>query len=210
MNEDFRDFLRALLGAGARFLVVGAHALAVHGVPRATGDLDVWIETSAENVEQVWAGVLAFGAPVESLGVTRDDLRKHNVVVQIGTPPRRIDVLTSITGVKFDEAWLERTTHAVDDAVVVSVLGCWGDAVFSGVNQDRLLAQPSVTSPERGCDTLEPALQRSATLDKPPHQCGLQPVVGSHSRGRLGHVRIAENAHQATRTIIDSVRAISA
>ena len=111
MNEDFRDFLRALLAASARFLVVGAHALAVHGVPRATGDLDVWIETSVENVERVWAGVLAFGVPVESLGVTRDELTKRNIVVQIGIPPRRIDLLTSITGVTFDEAWPDRAIH---------------------------------------------------------------------------------------------------
>ena len=118
MNEDFRDFLRALLDARARFLVVGAHALAVHGVPRATGDLDVWIDVSTENVERVWAGMLAFGAPVESLGVTPDDLTKPNVVVQIGTPPRRIDLLTSITGVTFDEAWPDRATHTVDDIAI--------------------------------------------------------------------------------------------
>lgn len=114
MNEDFRDLLAALLGADARFLVVGAHALAIHGVPRATGDLDVWIARDAGNVERVWAALLRFGAPVAAMGVGQGDLARPGVVVQIGLPPRRIDLLTSISGVEFDEAWAGRVTHTVD------------------------------------------------------------------------------------------------
>lgn len=118
MNEDFRDLLAALLGVEARFLVVGAHALAVHGVPRATGDLDVWIAADPANAERVWSGLMRFGAPVAALGVSRDDLTQPDRVVQIGLPPRRIDILTSISGVAFDEAWPERVTHEVDGLVV--------------------------------------------------------------------------------------------
>ena len=113
VNEDFRDLLASLLEAGARFLVVGAHALAVHGVPRATGDLDVWTEGSAANTERVWAGLLRFGAPVGALGLSRDDLMRADQVVQIGLPPRRIDLLTSISGVEFEEAWRGRITREV-------------------------------------------------------------------------------------------------
>lgn len=113
MNDDFRDFLAALLEAGARFLVVGAHALAVHGVPRATGDIDVWIATEAENTEKVWAALLRFGAPMEAMGVSQDDLRLPDQVLQIGLPPRRIDLLTAITGVGFPEAWEGRIEHVV-------------------------------------------------------------------------------------------------
>lgn len=113
MNDDFRDLLAALLEAGARFLVVGAHAMAVHGVPRATGDLDVWIASDPDNAERVWDALLRFGAPVPAVGVRREDLTQADAVVQIGLPPRRIDVLTSITGVGFDEAWLARVTHQV-------------------------------------------------------------------------------------------------
>lgn len=113
MNEDFRDFLAALLGAEVRFLVVGAHALAVHGVPRATGDLDVWVECTEANAARAWAALLGFGAPVETLGVERSDLRTPGTVIQLGLPPRRIDVLTSITGVEFAEAWTTRVEHAV-------------------------------------------------------------------------------------------------
>lgn len=113
MNEDFEDLLSALLQAGARFLVVGAHALAVHGVPRATGDLDVWIDVAPENAERVWQGLARFGAPIEAMHVTMQDLTRPDLVVQIGVPPRRIDVLTSVTGVDFASAWAGRVVHSV-------------------------------------------------------------------------------------------------
>lgn len=113
MNDDFRDLLAALLTAGARFLVVGAHALAVHGVPRATGDLDVWIAADPDNAGRVHGALVAFGAPVVAMGVTHADFTRPDQVIQIGPPPRRIDVLTAITGVRFDEAWPERVTHDV-------------------------------------------------------------------------------------------------
>ena len=113
MNEDFRDLLASLLEAGARFLVVAAHALAVHGVPRATGDLDVWIDRNPTNVERVWTALTRFGAPVAALGIRQQDLAAADTVVQIGTPPRRIDILTQISGVDFEEAWASRAVQKV-------------------------------------------------------------------------------------------------
>jgi hypothetical protein len=113
VNEDFRDLLAALLDDDVRFLVVGAHAMAVHGVPRATGDLDVWIGPDAGNAERAWSAVARFGAPLEAMGVTREDFGRPGRVVQVGLPPRRIDILTSISGVPFDEAWSGRVTHEV-------------------------------------------------------------------------------------------------
>jgi hypothetical protein len=118
VNEDFRDLLAALLAEGARFLVVGAHALAVHGIPRATGDLDVWIAADAENARRVHRALIRFGAPMTAMGVSPGDLTRPEQVVQIGLPPRRIDVLTSITGVGFDEAWPDRVSHDVGGAPV--------------------------------------------------------------------------------------------
>ena len=118
MNEDFRDILGELLSARARFLVVGAHAVAVHGIPRATGDLDIWIDSEPDNVSRVWVAMVRFGAPVETLGVTRTDLEESGVIVQIGFPPRRIDILTSVTGLAFEEAWTSRVTHRIDDLEV--------------------------------------------------------------------------------------------
>jgi hypothetical protein len=118
VNDDFLDFLRALLDAEARFLVVGAHALAIYGVPRATEDIDVWIQRDAENALRVWAAFMAFGAPTDDLDITTADLQRPEVVIQLGLPPRRIDVLTDVTGLTFDEAWPRRTVHDVESLPV--------------------------------------------------------------------------------------------
>ena len=114
MNPDFTEFLAALLRAGARFLIVGAHAMAAHGVPRATGDLDVWVAPDLDNAERVWAALLDFGAPVKTLGLSARDLAADRMVFQMGIPPRRIDVLTAVTGLQFDAAWRTRRILRVD------------------------------------------------------------------------------------------------
>lgn len=112
MSDDWADLLAALSESGARFLVVGAHAMAVHGVPRGTQDLDIWIDPERDNAERVWRGLAAFGAPLEDLGITREDLSRPGIVIQLGLPPNRIDLLTSISGVpEFEAAWAERVEH---------------------------------------------------------------------------------------------------
>ncbi len=105
--------LHALLDAGARFLVVGAHAMAVHGVPRATGDLDLWIDPEPLNAARVWQALLDFGAPAGSKGIAQEDLATPGIVVQIGLPPRRIDILTRVSGLDFERAWGNRVLHAL-------------------------------------------------------------------------------------------------
>lgn len=106
--------LACLLAAGARFLVVGAHAMAIHGVPRATGDLDIWIETSPANSERVWTALVRFGAPVDALSLSRQALAVPEQVIQLGVPPSRIDLLTALTGVDFESAWESRQIQRVD------------------------------------------------------------------------------------------------
>ncbi len=124
MNEDFLDFLMALLAEKAEFLVVGAHALAVHGVLRATGDLDVWINPTASNADRVWKALVRFNAPVDDLGITRGDLQSSDSVIQLGLPPRRIDLLTAISGIgSFAEAWQEKTEIEMGMPSPVPVLG---------------------------------------------------------------------------------------
>lgn len=114
MSDDWADVLGALAESGARFLVVGAHAMAVHGVPRGTQDLDIWIDPSTENAQRVWRGLAAFGAPLEELGISREDLSRSGTVIQLGLPPNRIDLLTGISGVPdFDAAWAERVEHSL-------------------------------------------------------------------------------------------------
>src|SRR5690242_19792382 len=91
LNEDFIDLLRCLLEARVEFVIVGAHALAAHGLPRATGDLDVLVQPTAENSERVIQALETFGAPLAVHGVSRGDFEIPDNVYQIGLPPRRID-----------------------------------------------------------------------------------------------------------------------
>jgi len=121
LSPDFKDLLSAFNAHGVEYLVVGAHALAAHGRIRATVDLDVWVRPKAENARRVMQALAAFGAPLQEL--TQSDLTQPGVVFQIGVPPVRIDVLTAIDGVEFEDAWRERysTTFAGEPAAVLSV-----------------------------------------------------------------------------------------
>ncbi len=87
--------------------------MAVHGVPRATGDLDVWVSSDPSNADLVRQAIVDFGAPVDALGISSEDLEKQGTVLQIGQPPRRIDILTTVTGLDFDDAWRNRIIHRV-------------------------------------------------------------------------------------------------
>jgi len=118
LNADFRDLLSALLVEHAEFVVVGAYALALHGVPRFTGDLDVLVNPTADNAGRVWRALAAFGAPVGAGRLVEADLATPDMVYQIGVAPRRIDVLTGITGVTFREAWDTRETAHVDGLAI--------------------------------------------------------------------------------------------
>ena len=106
MNPDFVEMLAALHAAGADYLVVGAHALSAHGRPRATGDLDLWVRPTGENASRVYTALQRFGAPLHDLQVA--DLATPDLVFQIGVAPARIDILTSISGVTFEEGWASR------------------------------------------------------------------------------------------------------
>jgi hypothetical protein len=121
MNPDFLDLLRSLLDAEARFLVVGAYAVGVHGRPRATKDLDVWVDASDDNAPRVMKALSAFGAPL--MGLTEEDLRRPGVGLQIGVEPGRIDVLTTISGLTFGEAWPGRKDASFGEGVRCSVIG---------------------------------------------------------------------------------------
>jgi hypothetical protein len=116
MNQDFVDLLRAFAAADVRFLVVGAYALAHHGRPRATGDLDIWVDATSENAARVMRALAAFGAPL--VDVDERDFASPGVVYQIGVPPGRIDVLTELTGITFAEAWPGRESGRFGELTV--------------------------------------------------------------------------------------------
>src|SRR5262245_11277559 len=120
MNRDFVEMLSALCAAGVEFLIVGAHALAVHGTPRATGDLDIWVRPTADNAERVLTALRAFGAPLFDL--TPTDFTQPDTVFQIGLPPSRIDVLSGVSGLTFEAAWTNRV-HVTVGELTVPVIG---------------------------------------------------------------------------------------
>ncbi len=106
MNQDFLDLLRAFVAHDVRFLIVGAYALAIHGRPRATGALDVWVDATPNNAARVYEALRRFGAPLDD--VSERDFSVPGIVYQIGLPPGRIDVLTQLSGLVFDDAWPTR------------------------------------------------------------------------------------------------------
>ena len=106
MNPDFKELLLAFNAHNVEYLIVGAHALAAHGHVRATKDLEVWVRPDRANAPRVLQSLSDFGAPLSDL--TEDDLTRKDTIVQIGVPPVRIDVITHIDGVEFEEAWPDR------------------------------------------------------------------------------------------------------
>jgi len=116
LNPDYKDMLSAFLDHDVRFLVVGAYAMSSHGFVRATGDIDLWVEPTPANAARVYAALTAFGAPADHFDEA--DFTIAERVLQLGVAPQRIDVLTSISGVRFDEAWEAREIGRLDDMEV--------------------------------------------------------------------------------------------
>ncbi len=112
LNPDYRDILSAFTVENVEYLLVGAYALAAHGFVRATGDIDLWTRPSEENAERVIRALARFGAPLSEVSVA--DFTEPGIVFQLGVAPRRIDILTMIDGVSFEEAWQERKQIEVD------------------------------------------------------------------------------------------------
>jgi len=119
VNPDFRDLFAALNDAHVDFLIVGGYALAVHGVPRFTKDLDVWVRADEANAARVWQALDAFGAPFGDLAM--EDLSSPGIVFQMGLPPNRIDILTGVDGLGFEDAWSHRLPSAYGDQPVMVI-----------------------------------------------------------------------------------------
>jgi hypothetical protein len=120
LNADFRDVLSCFNAGSVEYLVVGAYALAAHGLPRATGDIDLWVRATPENAQRVADALVRFGAPAESVSVA--DFALSDRILQIGVPPGRVDVITSIDGVEFDDAWPRRLEITLE-GLPICILG---------------------------------------------------------------------------------------
>jgi Nucleotidyl transferase of unknown function (DUF2204) len=103
LSQDFKEFIQLLNANQVEYLVVGGYAVAIHGFPRTTGDIDFWIKPNQENAERIMKSLISFG--FGSLDISIDDFIKKNSVVQLGFPPNRIDIMTNVSGITFDECW---------------------------------------------------------------------------------------------------------
>jgi hypothetical protein len=113
LNQDYKEFLKLLNENGVEFLVVGGYALGFHGYPRYTGDIDIWLNVNERNAERIIKAIEGFG--FSSLGLKKQDFLEKDNVIQLGYPPIRIDILTSIDGVEFNEAFKNKTTVLLDN-----------------------------------------------------------------------------------------------
>lgn len=116
LHPDWKEFLELLNSNEVEYLIVGAHARGLYGVPRYTGDLDIFVRSSPENARRLERALQAFG--FGSLELTAEDFLVPNRVIQLGIEPYRIDLLTSISGVEFEEAWSDRVAGDLDGVPV--------------------------------------------------------------------------------------------
>ncbi len=116
LNQDFKEFIRSLNDSGVRYLIVGGYAVAFHGHPRYTKDLDVWIELSPDNAERIISALQRFG--FGDLDLDSTDLLEPDSIIQLGYPPVRIDLITTMDGVIFDECHASRVEAMIDEVLV--------------------------------------------------------------------------------------------
>lgn len=119
-EKDFNDFIELLNKHEARYLIVGGYAVAIHGYPRYTGDMDIWIEKTDENALKLVSVVKEFG--FASLNLTKDDFLRKDFITQIGYPPLRIDVLNDLANVSFEEAWNNKKVIE-DNGLTINFIG---------------------------------------------------------------------------------------
>lgn len=120
LSKDFKEFAELLNANGVEYLIVGGYAMALHGRPRNTGDLDIWVRPTEANAEALMKSLVQFG--FGDVGLTSQDFVLSDQVVQLGYPPFRIDLMTGIDGVLFETAWPNRQTF-VHDGISFNFIG---------------------------------------------------------------------------------------
>jgi hypothetical protein len=116
LNPDFREFIQSLNDNSVRYLVVGGYAVALHGYPRYTKDIDIWVEINPVNAARMVRALDDFG--FASLGLKAEDFMEADTIIQLGYPPECIDVITSLTGVDFDTCYSSRVVIEIDEILV--------------------------------------------------------------------------------------------
>ncbi|MEJ2422468.1 MAG: nucleotidyl transferase AbiEii/AbiGii toxin family protein, partial [Acidobacteriota bacterium] len=141
VQSDFRDLLELLNKHHVEFILVGGYALAFHGAPRYTGDMDLFVHRSSKNAASIMAALNEFG--FGGVGLTTDDFLKENTVIQLGVPPVRIDLVTSLTGVSWEDAYLSRESAN------------YGGVPVSYIGRDQFITNKKATGRKRDLADLE-------------------------------------------------------
>jgi hypothetical protein len=138
LNQDYKEMLSILLENKVEFLLVGAYAMAAHGFPRATADLDIFVRPDEKNAKRVYQALAEFGAPMESISI--EDFAKRGTVFQIGVIPRRIDVINDIDGVSFEEAFKDKALVNIEglSVPIISKQKLLINKKSTGRDKDRL------------------------------------------------------------------------
>jgi predicted nucleotidyltransferase len=150
LNKDYREMLQCLLEEKVRFLLIGAYALAVHGFPRATKDIDFFVWATPENAANLVRALARFGAPLDE--ISESDFSAPGVVFQIGNNPRRIDILTKISGVEFERAYANRKNIFLEglEIPVISVPDLIANKRATGRTQDLADVEKLESASKRG------------------------------------------------------------
>jgi len=166
LNEDYKDMLQSLQKEGVKFLLVGGYALAAHGHPRSTMDIDFWVMTSAENAKAVMRALKRFGAPLQN--VSESDFETEGTILQIGVIPRRIDIITKIDGVRFEDAWPRAVSVELDGCriPVISLEDLLANKCASGRLKD--LADVATLEHTMGLVPAKKPAKRTAARKKQP------------------------------------------
>ncbi|MBW8012197.1 MAG: hypothetical protein FVQ83_13335 [Chloroflexi bacterium] len=116
LNQEFKEFIQSLKDNKVRYIIVGGYAVALHGYPRYTKDLELWIESTPENAAKIIKALEQFG--FGSLGIKAEDFLELDTIIQLGYPPSRVDLITSLPGVDFESCYTTRVEVEIDDLIV--------------------------------------------------------------------------------------------
>lgn len=141
VQPDFRELLELFNKHQVEFMLVGGYALAYHGAPRYTGDMDLFVHISSQNAARIMAALKEFG--FGSVGITAEDLQEENMVIQLGVPPVRVDIVTSLTGISWQDAYSNR------------VQGKYGDVPVSYIGRDQFISNKKATGRKKDLADLE-------------------------------------------------------
>jgi len=138
LNEDYKEMLQLLLEEQVDFIIVGAYALGTHGYPRATGDIDIWVKPDIINSKKLYNALVRFGAPLSQIQI--DEFSTEGVIFQIGVIPRRIDIITKIDGITYEEADEDKIIVEIEDLKipVISLEKLIRNKIATGREKDQL------------------------------------------------------------------------